>query len=506
MGREIAFQYEAAANASYLVASVAQDQFVRYEMKMQENNTIPHLLAAKNFQQDDVIQIYYNVTSKVSLQQILTRQQMQKVEFLTLLEGILSVYDELDEYQLSQGGILLDENYIFLKPGNFDPNFVFLPIHTEKTGLENLQKFVMQMVLDSRIANTNDDFIQRLIGLTNEPSLTIQRMHSEIQGLRSARSVDPVQNKTPELVVPTFSNLPQVKGNEERRQVQEQQPAKGGAAEEKKAKSIQPVKQPPMRKKEQQTAQKSEKATKNDKKRTLFFAIQGVFVIMVALLLKNGFFMQNGQLQYSYIVGVLLLILGTDVVLYRELFVNHKGKPATRPEKKPAKANAISAKKPPKTYTAAETSATVQKHEQTPETQPTHIPKVDVVPPIIPTPPLPMNDEQGDDTVVIDERESVGGCLEYVENGLIKRIHLGEGTTRIGSRSQSVDYVIESKKVSKMHAELTNCGGQYTIRDLNSTNGTYLNGGTQRIVSNQDFQLRNGDKIRMGDVELTFIC
>lgn len=77
---------------------------------------------------------------------------------------------------------------------------------------------------------------------------------------------------------------------------------------------------------------------------------------------------------------------------------------------------------------------------------------------------------------------------------------LRRGTTRIGSLAEN-DVVLDSTRVSRYHAQITVQGGKAEIRDLHSSNGTYVNG--NRI--DQAF-LNPGDKIRIGDVDLFFDC
>ncbi len=59
---------------------------------------------------------------------------------------------------------------------------------------------------------------------------------------------------------------------------------------------------------------------------------------------------------------------------------------------------------------------------------------------------------------------------------------------------------IDHPSVSSHHAQLSLVGGDYHLKDLNSTNGTRVNG---QPVS--DSQLRGGDRIRLGRVEALYL-
>jgi EAL domain-containing protein (putative c-di-GMP-specific phosphodiesterase class I) len=68
-------------------------------------------------------------------------------------------------------------------------------------------------------------------------------------------------------------------------------------------------------------------------------------------------------------------------------------------------------------------------------------------------------------------------------------------------RSEDCDYTVPSSRVSRTHAEITEADEGYLIRDLGSTNGTFVNG--QKI---DQLRLSDGDLVVIADVELTFRC
>lgn len=76
---------------------------------------------------------------------------------------------------------------------------------------------------------------------------------------------------------------------------------------------------------------------------------------------------------------------------------------------------------------------------------------------------------------------------------------LPEESIKLG-RAVENDVVITSKRVSREHALLQREGWKVILEDLGSTNGTFLNG--QRVLN--PIELRDGDHIRIGDVEFVF--
>jgi hypothetical protein len=75
------------------------------------------------------------------------------------------------------------------------------------------------------------------------------------------------------------------------------------------------------------------------------------------------------------------------------------------------------------------------------------------------------------------------------------------GRLGIGEQSPIVDlskYQAHMLGVSRQHAAITFSDGNYTIEDLNSSNGTWIN--ENRLMPNQPRPLRNGDVVRLGQL------
>jgi FHA domain len=86
-----------------------------------------------------------------------------------------------------------------------------------------------------------------------------------------------------------------------------------------------------------------------------------------------------------------------------------------------------------------------------------------------------------------------GGALEPGE-----RFDLFGGIS-IG-RSSDADVRIEDRYASGIHARVYSRGANYYVEDMNSTNGTFLNGG--RL--NGEAKLNDLDEVRIGDTEFRF--
>lgn len=76
-----------------------------------------------------------------------------------------------------------------------------------------------------------------------------------------------------------------------------------------------------------------------------------------------------------------------------------------------------------------------------------------------------------------------------------------KGPCSVG-RQPDNDLIIDQPALSRRHALLTPEGGGYTVSDLHSRNGTFVN----RAAITRPVTLRDGDEIRLGDALVRFRC
>ncbi|HYW55905.1 MAG TPA: FHA domain-containing protein [Polaromonas sp.] len=86
-----------------------------------------------------------------------------------------------------------------------------------------------------------------------------------------------------------------------------------------------------------------------------------------------------------------------------------------------------------------------------------------------------------------------------IDGVVIKEVQLTKDRTSLGRRPYN-DIVIDNLAVSGEHAVLQMSGTDVFVEDLNSTNGTYLNG---KAVKKQ--QLSNGDTVEIGKYKIKYV-
>jgi len=104
-------------------------------------------------------------------------------------------------------------------------------------------------------------------------------------------------------------------------------------------------------------------------------------------------------------------------------------------------------------------------------------------------------------TAVLNQKHQVVGKLRVIANELdlpaIDTLFPLHPLTSIG-RAQSATIVIDDNYISQEHALLTERNGQWWLEDLDSRNGTLLNG----VQLTESAVISSGDLITIGSVQL----
>ncbi len=101
-----------------------------------------------------------------------------------------------------------------------------------------------------------------------------------------------------------------------------------------------------------------------------------------------------------------------------------------------------------------------------------------------------------------DLRASGESCLVMIAGPFLgKKYPLIEDDTFTVGREDGNFVTVDMDNVSRRHAQVTQRGGRYFVKDLGSTNGTYLN--DEEIREEQP--LRNGDLVKIGSAIFKFL-
>ena len=93
--------------------------------------------------------------------------------------------------------------------------------------------------------------------------------------------------------------------------------------------------------------------------------------------------------------------------------------------------------------------------------------------------------------------------LQPLDAEQFERIKIKEIPFFIGKLQKNVDYCLKKDVVSRYHAKITKEEDHFYITDLNSTNGTFVNG--DPLITYQPKEICPGDEIAFADIKYRFI-
>jgi len=102
-----------------------------YKLRMMTENEIPGLLSAERRHINGEDFIYYEINSMQSLKTIFERRKIDKKAALLLLGGLRRVLRELRSFLLSEDGLILDPEYVFIDWEKEELRFVYYPYESE---------------------------------------------------------------------------------------------------------------------------------------------------------------------------------------------------------------------------------------------------------------------------------------------------------------------------------------------------------------------------------------
>ncbi len=357
MIKQLSISYESVQQNSYLAVACGNEQnVIHYQLEMITSNEVSHFLNSRKQIRNGEIIVYYQISSKIPLGQMLERNKIQKAQVLCIMEGAIQAMKDALEYQLNLKGLVMDADYIYVNPSTFEPHFIYLPlVSADET---DICSFLRNLVMQGKIAMTNDNFIQVLLDMINSPSFSLEEMEAFIKQFRGAGqekagsrnfqmpgdlslrgqgniSVMQQQGTPPSiqkddqeptiLVNPDepqleYPNIPSILPQPP---IYEQPPIPPALPKSEKKKK----KEKPVKKGSQVPGQEDEGDFDRERAKKIFLLPQAFVMVGLAALISFGAFTDNaGHIVLNNILAALIIIAVAEVVLYREAYVNNKKK------------------------------------------------------------------------------------------------------------------------------------------------------------------------------------
>lgn len=155
-------------NVKYMVFEASHgDEIDRVAAGMLDNNELAGLMPFTITQFDEKLIIKYDITSLVPVSELLD-ECMKRDKLIGIIDEILSVYSEAENYLIEPESIILDCDKIFYNKENGTLWLAVMPILNKNTGNPPLNVFLKNLICRVKFDSTeNCDYIGKMLGYLN---------------------------------------------------------------------------------------------------------------------------------------------------------------------------------------------------------------------------------------------------------------------------------------------------------------------------------------------------
>lgn len=430
-------EYRRDLQHSYLVVRMEKGQEAGYPLQMITKNKIPGLLECDCRRIDEDLLYYYDVTSRISLEERCRTRKITGKEVMRIVESLMQTLLQLEEYLLSPDELCIMPEYIFLDAGITMGEFCFIPGNQKPIGegFRKLMEYCLP-VLD----HENQREAMAVYGLYHYGVQSVFSLEGLQEEMRKYKAHEEKDHKEEQREVLKYKVEDQQKEEEEREAEKRHEEALRAFFEEEEEKENHPA------------------------------AFTAVAVAVILYFLCGWFLWKNYSKALPYWGGVGIFFVVTGILLWKGIEKwKEKEKETEETEEVDKRREEKDERKEEKGKREKEWRDEEKREWEQECTQLLH-----------------SNRQEG--TYLLEE--------QYPQPG--RRIILGgEEIQLVGSLEREVQIFIPSSTVSRLHARIRKRGDRYYLGDMNSRNGTWLNG--QTVEAEQEIKLNPGDEVRFAD-------
>lgn len=541
-------------------------KIIEYQLEMLANNRIPGLMKSGAVRIDGEIQLSYDITSLISLKKLFERREIGKEDFINILKQIIVLFDGLEEYLLDYGGVVFDSRFIFINPQNLQMEFAYVPAADMPQSLEPLKEFLPDVIIhDIRFKNeASDNYIQKLIEMLKSQELDINVLKNYVgdvgiktAGTASGDGGDPASDRAhagtedgeygaKRDMNNRMSDI-HANGNIKNMRSDHVTPNEKPDAEYGMSSGSMPdIKRPDLTRHGLFRPSLTKPGLPGRgififgypaRSFVILSSVIGAFLLFGIVLGLTGTLSADNPDFFLTLFGYLLIGGALAYLVYAKLFTADKkaserktlGKESTggraakgeSAERNAAERKTVDIPQIPPYVTAGNTRYGSRYENMQYVNKSINIPKQRIDKANKEAAPTSDNFDAGatgfmfqmgsrensakndydDRTVILD-----AGSLKYPSlkgiNGYQEPIILTRFPFMVGRLEKQVDYCIRNPAVGKLHAEIKKTADGYYITDINSRNGTLMNG--ERLEPSKEYKLENGVHITFANEEFIF--
>ena len=491
-------EYENNATESYLVIKAGKRcNIIRYQAEMVSSNDIRHIIPFEIKFCDDICYCYYNITSRLPLQAYLKRRKLAGNEFVRILSDITGTIVNSAGYLLAASSFLTKAAHIYIDPATLEIQLIYLPVKRQCEISAEIRDLVADLILNhvNLEEGTKDDYLHKILAFVRGEALNISCFHKFLGEMAAGDDQCPSQTVCEQI------------GHETSNEVKSQIiiPATGEAGSVKAGTS---------------EAVKPEDNTVGKVQVPAVAAIIIIQFIIVGSFLAYFRFM-DGHSRTAVLAALIMFAAAVEILVFGKLLKTGLIKVI---KKDSALGDFLDLSiSGTGLSTASNLSGAVEagfsglkvKAEESANTNEginkSTISSIKTVDSINMT-SINADNIRGNNiintpedykTVILSYDMLEKPYLAEKYNPRAEKIIIDKPEFLVGRLEGQVDYVSGNAAVGKIHACINIKNGNFYITDLNSVNGTYLDG--LRIDSNREYEIKNNCTIAFANSEYLFV-
>ena len=454
-------EYKRDMNHNYLIL-YGEDEINTdsYQVRMLVGNVIPSLLKCRIQGMDGRFLVYFDITSKQALSVLYEEKKMGVEDLRLIFGGFVKAMEDAAEYLMNPGQFIISPEYIYTDIEKQEIYFCMMPGY-EKDIKEQFQ-FLTEYILP-KIDHQDQDAVILGYGVYKramEDSFHLEHIKEELyktQGQQGTTTTKAEQMKTE---------------SEQRQESEDFNPEEEGFWENEEI--------------NQEFVRDGEKS-----KRLSLPQKTGVIVLAAILLCGIAAITLMGYLPYletGTILGIIIVLVACVMLfVYVSKIKKKPGELRQGREEERDKPKGITGKVPTdQTDQSQNTIQSVVKSTNKPVVKSSQ-----------------LHADYGETVVLSAGAVSGPASLVSKEPGELATIYINEDLTVIGKLETACDAVISLPTVSRIHAKIRKKEDAYYLTDMNSRNGTAVNG--RLLLPDEEYRLEPEDEVDFAQARYIFL-
>jgi len=454
-------EYKRDMNHNYLIL-YGEDEINTdsYQVRMLVGNVIPSLLKCRIQGMDGRFLVYFDITSKQALSVLYEEKKMGVEDLRLIFGGFVKAMEDAAEYLMNPGQFIISPEYIYTDIEKQEIYFCMMPGY-EKDIKEQFQ-FLTEYILP-KIDHQDQDAVILGYGVYKramEDSFHLEHIKEELYKTQGQQGT-------------TTTKAEQMKTESEQRQESED-----FNLEEEGFWENEEINQEFVR-----DGEKSKRLSLPQK--------TGVIVLAAILLCGIAAITLMGYLPYletGTILGIIIVLVACVMLfVYVSKIKKKPGALRQGREEEQDKPKGITGKVPTdQTDQSQNTIKSVVKSTNKPVVKSSQ-----------------LHADYGETVVLSAGAVSGPASLVSKEPGELATIYINEDLTVIGKLETACDAVISLPTVSRIHAKIRKKEDAYYLTDMNSRNGTAVNG--RLLLPDEEYQLEPEDEVDFAQARYIFL-